>query len=104
MSETRPASSVRKAAERDLDEIAAIEGAWATTAHWTRALFEAELSAPRSLFCVSERSGRILGFACMRLTIPEAELLDIAVAPEAARQGVGRLLLEHLHREARVAG
>ena len=104
MSEPRPAWSVRQATERDLEAIVAIEGAWSTSAGWSRAAFAAELAAERSIFRVLEEAGRVLGFACMRVLAPVAELLEIAVARDAARRGVGRRLLEELHREARAAG
>src|SRR5581483_8676593 len=104
MSETRPAWSVRKATERDLDAIVAIEGARSTSAGWSRAAFSAELSVERSIFRVLEEAGRVLGFACMRILAPVAELLEIGVALDASRRGVASRLLEQLHREARAAG
>src|SRR5437016_1348640 len=104
MSASLPGSSVRAATPADLDAIVAIENAWPTTARWTRPLFEPELSSPRSLLFVDEEAGRVVGFGCMRLVPPEAELLEIAVAPGSARRGVGRRLLESLHREARARG
>lgn len=104
MSATRPGSSVRVASLADLDAILAIEKAWPTTAHWQRAMFEVEVASERSLFFVAEEAGRITGFACMRLLPPEAELLEIAVAPDEARRGIGRGLLESLHRDARARG
>lgn len=103
MSAIRRDWSVRRATARDLDSVLAIERAWPALTQWSRKLFEDELGSERSRFIVAEREGNILGYACLRIVAPEAELLDIAVSPEAARSGIGRDLLGRLHDEARAA-
>ena len=104
MSETRREWSVRTAAAGDLDAVLAIERSWPTMTQWSRKLFEDELSSDRSRFFLVERDAVVLGFGCARLLPPEAELLEIAVAPASARKGLGRALLSRLHDEARAAG
>ena len=44
------------------------------------------------------------GFAVLRVAGPEAEVLTLAVAPEARRQGVGRSLVADMVQYARKAG
>jgi len=44
------------------------------------------------------------GFALGRVTLDEAELLTIAVCPDARRRGVGRALLYACHADARSRG
>lgn len=44
------------------------------------------------------------GFALIQVIAPEAELLTIAIRPEAQGQGLGRRLLAEVFRAARMAG
>ena len=107
--------TLRPARPADLDRILDIESRWATTPGWNRSHFEQELSSGRSYFAVIEREGPcvrscsartvpgaisrqglVCGYAVLWKVPPEAQLLTIAVAPEAARCGFGRKLLSHL--------
>lgn len=64
---------------------------------WTRSEF-AEMLQSLHVFAVS----RPEAFALVRVTADESELLTLAVAPEARRQGIGReLLLQSMQRAAR---
>ena len=49
-------------------------------------------------------SGELLGYGGMFLTLPEAQIANIAVAPEARRLGVGTMLVRALLAEAASAG
>ena len=66
---------------------------------WTAAEF-ADLLAEPPVFAVTVP----LGFALGRVVADKAELLTIAVAPEARRQGEGRALLDGFLRTARARG
>lgn len=88
----------RRAKPSDLDAVCAIEGAYATTAHWSRHQVSEELSAPASVFLVADSADGITGFLIARRYPPNLELLDIAVAEQ--RKGVGRFLIEALKAEA----
>ncbi len=66
---------------------------------WRAAEFEA-LLAQQSVFLLGDESGFALG----QCAGAEAELLTLAVAPEARRQGLGRALLERFHTEAASRG
>ena len=49
---------------------------------------------------VSEKDGACVGFAEMRTVAGEAQIYNIAVAPEARGCGIGEALLEHLINKA----
>ena len=66
---------------------------------WTAAEFAALLAEPPVFATLAET-----GFALGRVVANEAELLTIAVAPEARRQGEGRALLDGFLRTARARG
>lgn len=83
--------TVRRATEGEAPALAALHGqafshSWAED-HWRLAL-----SDPTSLIlCVG--SGRLLGMIAVRAVADEAEILTLAVKPEARRQGLAADLL-----------
>ena len=83
-------SEIRPARSADLGRILEIESAWATTPHWSREHFEAELSSERSCFLVIEEDGLVAAYAVLWKVPPEGQLQTIAVATEASRRGLGR--------------
>jgi [ribosomal protein S18]-alanine N-acetyltransferase len=81
-------SLTRPGAMEDLAEIAAIQAASPEASQWPPADYLA------FDFQVAIRDGRIAGFAVSRATGPdERELLNLAVAPEFRRRGVGAELV-----------
>jgi len=66
---------------------------------WSEAEFAALLARPETIL-----NGHDAGFALGRVVAGEAELLSLAVAPEARRQGLGRALLAHFEDEAATRG
>lgn len=66
---------------------------------WSAQDFEQFLATP-GVFLVSES----VGFALGRVTIDEAELLTLAVSPDAQRGGIGTRLLSHFERDAQNHG
>ena len=60
---------------------------------WPVSGFAAELENPDSVFLVCGPPEALHGFAVARSCAPDGEILDIAVAPAARRQGLGAALL-----------
>lgn len=96
--------TLRPARPSDLEQILIIEGSGPFTPHWTRRQFAEELGAERSRFLVIEERGRVLGYLVQRELRPEVQIINLAVHPQARRQGLGRRLLDHALREARGGG
>jgi ribosomal-protein-alanine N-acetyltransferase len=88
---------IRRMAPADLGAVAAIEQAYSSA--WTRDQVGEELARSDSVTLVNENDrGEIAGWCCARVLGFEAELLKIAVQPEAKRAGCGDALLRYLER------
>jgi ribosomal-protein-alanine N-acetyltransferase len=81
---------IRAASTADLDAIARIEAA-SFADPWPRRAFQAHL---RDLFLVAESTSGVAGYLVARLMGDEAEILNVAVRPDARGAGLGRTLLE----------
>lgn len=90
---------MRPAVAADLDALCRIE-ARAALAPWDRDRFAESLVEHQVL--VLDAGSEVRGFAVFRRILDEAELLNIAVAPEHARCGGGRTLLRAV--QERLAG
>lgn len=87
----------------DLDAVLTIEqGSFSVP--WKRDHFEHELGAPHSFPFVADCGGSIVGYVCLMSLFEEAQILDIAVAPEMRGRGVARLLMDHAIMTAREKG
>ena len=71
---------------------------------WTRSQCAGILPMAGVQLTIAEEAGAIVGFSLMRAVVDEAELLLVAVAPDARRRGVGKCLIEHFIEEARRRG
>lgn len=88
--------------ESDLDEVALLESALYDFP-WTRVNFADSLIAGyccRVLF----QDGVLVAYAVMMCVLDEAHLLNLSVAGPMQRRGLGRLMLDHLAREAALYG
>lgn len=96
---------MRTAVHRDLRAVAAIERA-VFPDPWTHGMFVAHLRyAPANMFLVAEdASGAIAGYALTLTAADEAQLLNVAVHPNARRRGIGIALLRAAMRECAAAG
>ena len=74
--------------------------AFITPAPWEAASFAGILADPLAFLLVEGDAGFLLG----RAVAGEAELLTIAVAPEARRRGLGRKLMARFLYQAQVRG
>lgn len=60
---------------------------------WSEASVAAECENPLSLWLVAELDGKVAGYIGSQSVPPEADVLNLAVAPDCRRQGLGRKLL-----------
>jgi [ribosomal protein S18]-alanine N-acetyltransferase len=74
--------------------------AFRTPPPWTAAAFAGILADPLAFLLVEGDAGFLLG----RAVAGEAELLTIAVAPDARRRGLGRKLVTRFLYQARLRG
>ena len=95
---------VRAAEVADVPELARIEPRCFSDP-WSATGFHEMLSAPYILGLIAEGKPRsIAGYLVARFLDTEGEILNLAVAPENRRKGVGALLLEHALADLRKQG
>ena len=104
---------IRRAVRADLTGMLRIEQA-SFADPWTVESLATALSLERMQVLVAESAGEgkargdaatgLLGYVVALVLGPEAEIADLAVAPEARRLGVGRALLERVLGELGEAG
>ena len=88
-------TAIRPGAAADLSAVAAIQGASPEAVRWNVADYL------QHDFRVAVDGQQVVGFLVARsVGEGEREVLNLAVAPECRRQGVGRRLLESLLRDA----
>jgi [ribosomal protein S18]-alanine N-acetyltransferase len=79
-----------RATRADIDVLAAIHSsAFSAADAWSRDVFDLQLALPNVFSLIHESGGLIL----VRVAADEAEILTLAVAPEAQRTGLGYILL-----------
>lgn len=61
---------------------------------WSIAALRGEFGNDFSHFLAEVRDGEILGYVCVRTIYEEAQICNIAVAPQHRRQGIGTALLK----------
>jgi ribosomal-protein-alanine N-acetyltransferase len=86
----------------DVDEVHAIE--LSVFPHpWSRANFIDSLASGYDAWVLRDAAGTLVGYFLLMFAVDEAHLLDVAVAAERQRQGLGRYLLDKLVVRARQA-
>lgn len=92
---------IRLASQPHVPALAAIHAAaFPPNEAWGADAISLQLALPGALGLIDERGGMLLG----RVAADEAEVLTLAVAPHARRQGVARSLLEAAGKEIRHRG
>ena len=105
---------IRRAVEADVTAMVAIERA-SFTDPWTAAAIASTLRYDHMRVLVAEErgggagdigdgAGRPLGYVVAMVARPEAEIADLAVAPDARRRGIGRALIDRLLADLEAEG
>jgi ribosomal-protein-alanine N-acetyltransferase len=91
---------IRELALADLDRVMGIARSLKEAPHWPRGAFVDALNPqarpPRIALAAEDPDGEVVGFSVAVLVEPQAELEVIAVAAEAQRRGIARLLFSEL--------
>ena len=66
------------------------------SAPWSEASIGSELENPLSLWLVAVRNQTVLGYVGSQTVLGEADMMNLAVSPQARRQGIGRDLVMNL--------
>ena len=101
------AIDLREGDVRDLDRVDrlmadAFDVRWGEA--WTRNQVIGILAVPGVWLTIAELNGRAVGFALARGVLDEAELLLLAVIPDARRSGVGAALLRSVIADCAARG
>ena len=63
---------------------------------WSEASVHSELSNPLSFWLVAQEDGKLIGYVGSQSVAPEADVMNLAVAPEWRNKGIGRALMTAL--------
>lgn len=63
---------------------------------WSETSIKSELNNPLSYWLVADDNGTIAGYVGSQSVLDSADMMNIAVAPEYRRRGVGRMLINNL--------
>ena len=63
---------------------------------WSEASVRSELSNPLSFWLVAQEDGKLIGYVGSQSVAPEADVMNLAVAPEWRNKGIGRALMTAL--------
>ena len=63
---------------------------------WSEVSVRSELSNPLSDWLVAEEDGKLVGYVGSQSVAPEADVMNLAVAPEWRKKGIGRALMKAL--------
>jgi ribosomal-protein-alanine acetyltransferase len=88
--------------EADIDAVAALERE-AHAAPWTAGNFRDALAAGYGM-AVGVAAGKLAAYGVLLFAPGEVQLLNLTVAPEVRRQGIGRALLKRFLDDARARG
>jgi ribosomal-protein-alanine N-acetyltransferase len=98
-------TTLREMTWRDIPALTALEPVLFADDAWSQQTWWAELAGrPRRSYVIAEQSGTVVGYAGVNCGGEVADVMTIAVAPEAQGQGLGTVLLHWLIAEARRAG
>ena len=91
--------SIRDAGPEDIEKLEALEKA-CFSLPWTREQLVSQLPDSMHCFLIAQEDEKLLGYAGMMHVLDEGYISNIAVAPEARRQGIGDKLLDEILNRA----
>ncbi len=71
---------------------------------WSEKSISSELANAYSLWLVEEQDGKVAGYVGSQSVPPEADVMNLAVAPDCRKQGLGKALMQELMRRLRENG
>ena len=96
--------SIERMLAADLPDVLVIERA-SFSMPWSRGAFLYEIEQNQVARCwVGRTDSRIVGYICLWQVADELHVTNVAVHPDARRQGIARALLESVFAHARAAG
>lgn len=63
---------------------------------WNYSVFKSELESDSSHYLVVKDNSKIIGFAGIKVILPDADIMNIVVKKDFRNQGIGSLLLKEL--------
>lgn len=63
---------------------------------WNYSVFKSELESHTSHYLVVKDNSKIIGFAGIKVTVPDCDIMNIVVKKDFRNQGIGSLLLKEL--------
>lgn len=87
----------------DIPEVAALERQ-VFSVPWSENGFLSSLRSPDSLYLTVRQEGRLAGYCGFLQSFDEADIMNVAVAPELRNRGIGLRMLEELMRRGRGRG
>ena len=95
--------SFREMTPEDADAVEAVEKA-SFSVPWSRKSFWEEAANERTYYLLALDDGKVIGYAGTWILDDEAQITNVAVAPEYRRQKVGAGLMAELIKEAKNRG
>ena len=89
--------------EEHVPKIAALENICFSDP-WIEAAVRSELENPLSYWLVAVEGGQVAGYIGSQTVLGEADIMNVAVAPEFRRKGVARRMIAVLEGNAAAAG
>ncbi len=84
---------IREATAKDVEQVVVIEEKSFSDA-WSKAIFQAELVLPYTMFLVAEIEGLVAGYIIVEDIASELNIMNIAVLDDFRKLGIGGMLVE----------
>ena len=95
--------AIEEMTPEDVPEVAALERQ-VFSLPWSEAGFLSSLRSPDALYLTARQEGRIVGYCGFLQSFDEADVMNVAVAPEFRNAGIGQRMLRELMLRGRTRG